>query len=31
MFKHLAPFYVGWTKFHPNQFERNLCPRIFAT
>jgi hypothetical protein len=21
-------FYVGWTKFHPNQFEENLCPYL---
>jgi hypothetical protein len=27
MLRHLAPFYVGLTKFHLNLFGKNLCPK----
>jgi hypothetical protein len=26
MLKDLVLFYVDWTKFHPNRFERNFYP-----
>jgi hypothetical protein len=30
MLRHLVPFYVGWTKFNPNQFGGNFYPSLIV-